>query len=110
MRSNDTPSSSGTTNNKNIYSQPSPSTINVNVPQSNISVGVQPTHASVQHPVSLNMGMPPNGVVTYNNPPQPFVPPSTTQSQPGMLFYLNFIQYFLTKIKKTTIKLPKLTF
>lgn len=84
MRSSDTPSSPGTTNNKNVYSQSSPSTINVNVPQSNISVGVQPTHASVQHPVSLNMGMPSNGVVTYNQP-QPFVPPSTTQSQQGTL-------------------------
>ncbi|KAL0122426.1 hypothetical protein PUN28_007270 [Cardiocondyla obscurior] len=84
MRSNQSepPSSPATTNNKNVYGQPSPSTVNVNVPQSNIPVGVQPTHTSVQHPVSLNMSMPPNGVVvTYNNPPPPFVPPPTTQSQ-----------------------------
>ncbi|XP_029169276.1 ataxin-2 homolog isoform X2 [Nylanderia fulva] len=82
MRSSEPPSSPGTTNNKNVYSQPSPSTVNVNVPQANISVGVQPAHAPVQHPVPLNMGMPPNGVVvTYNNPPPPFVPPPTTQSQ-----------------------------
>ncbi|XP_011874800.1 PREDICTED: ataxin-2 homolog isoform X3 [Vollenhovia emeryi] len=80
------PSSPGTTttnnNSKNVYSQPPPSTVNVNVPQSSMPVGVQPAHTSVQHPVSLNMSMPPNGVVvTYNNPPPPFVPPSTTQSQ-----------------------------
>ncbi|KYN03542.1 Ataxin-2 like protein [Cyphomyrmex costatus] len=82
MRSNEPPSSPGTTSNKNVYSQPSPSTVTVNVPQPNMSVGVQPVHTSVQHPVSLNMSMPPNGVVvTYNNPPPPFVPPSTTQSQ-----------------------------
>lgn len=98
MRSNEPPSSPGTTNNKNVYSQPSPSTVNVNVPQPNISVGVQPTHASVQHPVSLNMGMPPNGVVvTYNNPPPPFVPPPTTQSQQGILIYLQFLLKTLCK-------------
>lgn len=88
MRSSqsDPPSSPGTTNNKNVYSQPPPSTANVNVPQPSMPVGVQSTHASVQHSVSLNMNMPPNGVVvTYNNPPPPFVPPSTTQSQQGML-------------------------
>lgn len=70
-----------------MYNQPSPSTVNINVPQSNIPVGVQSTHTSVQHPISLNIGMPPSGVVvTYNNPPPPpFVPPPTTQSQqPGI--------------------------
>lgn len=88
MRSSqsDPPSSPGTTNNKNVYNQPPPSTANVNVPQPSMPVGVQSAHASVQHSVSLNMSMPPNGVVvTYNNPPPPFVPPSTTQSQQGML-------------------------
>ncbi|XP_011172167.2 ataxin-2 homolog isoform X3 [Solenopsis invicta] len=77
------PSSPGTTNNKNVYSQPPPSTVTVNVPQPSMPVGVQPAHTpSVQHPVSLNMNIPPNGVVvTYNNPPPPFVPPPTTQSQ-----------------------------
>lgn len=94
MRSNDTPSSPGTTNNKNVYSQQSPSTINVNISQSNISVGVQPTHASVQHPVSLSMGMPPNGMVTYNNPSQPFVPPPTTQSQQGIVNLFTFYSIF----------------
>ncbi|XP_014469894.1 PREDICTED: ataxin-2-like protein [Dinoponera quadriceps] len=83
MRSNEPPSSPGTTNDKNVYSQPSSSA--VSVPQSNIPVGIQSAHASVQHPVSLNMGMPPSGVVvTYNNPPPPFVPPPTTQSQQGI--------------------------
>ncbi|XP_011631659.1 ataxin-2 homolog, partial [Pogonomyrmex barbatus] len=82
MRSNEPPSSPGTTNNKNVYSQPPPSTVNVNVSQQSMPVGVQAAHTSVQHPVSLNMNMPPNGVVvTYNNPPPPFVPPPTTQSQ-----------------------------
>ncbi|EZA50229.1 Ataxin-2-like protein [Ooceraea biroi] len=79
MRSNESPSSPGTANNKNVYNQSSPSS--VSVPQPNISVGIQSAHTSVQHSVPLNMGIPPNGVVvTYNNPPPPFVPP-TTQSQ-----------------------------
>lgn len=96
MRSNEPPSSPGTTNEKNVYNQPSSSAVNVNVPQSNMPTGIQSTHASVQHPVSLNMGMPPSGVVvTYNNPPPPFVPPPTTQSQPGILIYLYFCRNFL---------------
>lgn len=84
MKPSESPSSPGNTN-KNIYNQPSPSTVNVNVPQSNMSGGVQTGHASVQHPVSLNMGMPPNGVVVaYNNPPPPFVTTPTTQPQQSM--------------------------
>jgi len=97
MRSNESPSSPGNTNNKNVYNQSSPSPVNVNVPQPNMSVGIQSAHTSVQHSVPLNMGIPPNGVVvTYNNPPPPFVPP-TTQSQQGILnsfvFLFNFCCY-----------------
>lgn len=97
MRSNESPSSPGTTNNKNVYNQSSSSPVNVNVQQSNMSAGIQSAHASVQHSVPLNIGIPPNGVVvTYNNPPPPFVPP-TTQSQQGMsnLYFLHFFFYNL---------------
>lgn len=95
------PSSPGTTNTKNVYSQPPPSTVTVNVPQPSMPVAVQPAHTSVQHPVSLNMSMPPNGVVvTYNNPPPPFVPPPTTQSQQGMFFLCIVVPF----CKAVTIK------
>ncbi|XP_003701477.2 uncharacterized protein LOC100882876 isoform X1 [Megachile rotundata] len=85
MRSSEPPPSPGpATANKNVFNQQPPSNVNVNIPpSSNLPIGMQNTHPSVQHPVSLNMGMPPSGVVvTYNNPPPPFVPPSTTQPPP----------------------------
>jgi len=117
MRSSEPPSSPGTTSNKNVYSQPPPSTVTMNVPQPSISVGVQPAHTSVQHSVSLNMSMPPNGVVvTYNNPPPPFVPPPTTQSQQGILILLasckneNRTEYIITNLLYVKIMLlTKLT-
>lgn len=85
MRSSEPPPSPGSaTANKNVFNQQSPSNVNVNIPPtSNLPIGIQNTHPSVQHSVSLNMGMPPSGVVvTYNNPPPPFVPPPTTQPPP----------------------------
>ncbi|XP_078048730.1 uncharacterized protein LOC144476047 isoform X2 [Augochlora pura] len=85
MRSNEPPPSPGPgSTNKNIFNQQPPSNVNVNIPStSNLPIGMQSGHPSVQHPVSLNMGMPPSGVVvTYNNPPPPFVPPPATQPPP----------------------------
>lgn len=84
MRSSEPPPSPGPTTSKNVFNQQTPSSVNVNVtPSSNVPIGMQSGHPSVQHPVSLNMGMPPSGVVvTYNNPPPPFVPPPATQPPP----------------------------
>lgn len=86
MRSTPPPPSPGSANSKNVYTQPPPPTaVGVNVAQpTNIPVGIQTTHNQVQHPVPINMAMPPSGVVvTYNTPP-PFVPSPTTQNLPSV--------------------------
>ncbi|XP_033210235.1 ataxin-2-like protein isoform X2 [Belonocnema kinseyi] len=82
VRSTPPPVSPGPTTNKNTFNQPPSSNVNANIPQSaNIPVGMS-AHASPQpHPIPLNVGMPPSGVVvTY---PPPFVPTPTTQPPPS---------------------------
>ncbi|XP_012251594.2 ataxin-2 homolog [Athalia rosae] len=83
MRSTPPPPSPGAATNKNVYTQPPPTAVGVNVAQpANIPVGIQTSHTQGQHQGTLNMALPPSGVVvTYNTPP-PFVPPPTTQPIP----------------------------
>lgn len=82
VRSTPPPVSPGPTTNKNAFNQPPSSNINANIPQStNIPVGMSVHPSSQPHPIPLNVGMPPSGVVvTY---PPPFVPTPTTQPPPS---------------------------
>lgn len=87
MRSSEPPPSPGpATANKNVFNQQSPSNVNVNIPpNSNLPIGMQSAHPSVQHPVSISLGL----VVTYNNPPPPFVPTPATQPPPPGTNYIH---------------------
>lgn len=93
------PPSPGPTNQaKNTFSQSSVPSANVNSsPSSNVIPSTPSTnhpHAPTQHPVQMNVGSLPSGVVTCN--PPPFVPPTISQQPPanaavaGKLVILNF--------------------